>query len=30
MTAMLSGEADIGFMEPKASVYVYNEGRDNY
>lgn len=30
MTAMLSNEADIGFMGPEASVYVYNEGRDNY
>src|SRR5690554_2345390 len=30
MTAMLSGEADIGFMGAEASVYVYNEGRDNY
>ncbi|MDR7870414.1 MAG: ABC transporter substrate-binding protein [Tissierellaceae bacterium] len=30
MTAMLSGEAEIGFMGPEASVYVYNEGRDNY
>ena len=25
MTAMLSGEADIGFMGAEASVYVYNE-----
>lgn len=30
MTAMLSGEAEIGFMGAEASVYVYNEGRDNY
>lgn len=30
MTALLSGEADIGFMGPEASVYVYNQGRDNY
>lgn len=30
MTAMLSGEADIGFMGSEASVYVYNQGRDNY
>ena len=30
MTALLSGEADIGFMGPEASVYVYNEGSDNY
>lgn len=26
MTAVLSGEADIGFMGSEASVYVYNEG----
>ncbi len=30
MTALLSKEADIGFMGPEASVYVYNQGRDNY
>ena len=30
MTALLSGEAEVGFMGPEASVYVYNEGRDNY
>ena len=30
MTALLSGEADIGFMGAEASVYVYNQGRDNY
>ena len=30
MTALLAGEADIGFMGPEASVYVYNEGQDNY
>lgn len=30
MTALLSGEADIGFMGPEASVYVHNQGRDNY
>lgn len=30
MTALLSGEAEIGFMGPEASVYVYNEGRENY
>lgn len=30
MTAMLSGEAEIGFMGAEASIYVYNEGRDNY
>ena len=26
MTAVLSGEADIGFMGPEASIYVFNEG----
>lgn len=30
MAAILSGEAEIGFMGPEASVYVYNQGRDNY
>lgn len=30
MTALLSGEAEIGFMGPEASVYVHNQGRDNY
>ena len=26
MTALLSGEADIGFMGPETTVYTYNEG----
>lgn len=30
MAALLSGEGDIGFMGPEASIYVYNQGRDNY
>lgn len=30
MAALLSGEVDIGFMGPEASVYVYNQERDNY
>lgn len=30
MAALLSGEADIAFMGPEASVYVYNQGRDDY
>src|SRR5690554_4527074 len=30
MTAMLSGHADIGFMGPEASIYVYNQGQDDY
>lgn len=30
MTAVLSGQVDIGFAGPEASVYVYNEGREDY
>ncbi|MGF7059599.1 ABC transporter substrate-binding protein [Brassicibacter mesophilus] len=30
MTAILSGEADIGFMGPEASIYVYNQGKEDY
>jgi len=30
MTAVLSGEADIGFMGPEASVYVYSQGKTDY
>ena len=30
MTAVLSGEAEIGFMGSEASVYVYNEGAEDY
>lgn len=30
MTSLISGEAEIGFMGPEASIYIYNEGRDNY
>lgn len=30
MTAVLSGEADIGFMGAEASVYTYNEGANDY
>lgn len=30
MTALISGEADIGFMGSEASIYVYNQGRENY
>jgi len=29
MTAVISGQADIGFCGPEASVYVYNEGRSD-
>ena len=30
MNALLSGEADIGFMGSEASIYVYNEGAVDY
>src|SRR5699024_8626483 len=30
MASLISGEADIGFMGPEASIYIYNQGRDNY
>ncbi|TCK90633.1 NitT/TauT family transport system substrate-binding protein [Natranaerovirga hydrolytica] len=30
MTALLSNNADIGFMGSEASVYVYNEGQEDY
>ena len=30
MTAVLTGQADIGFAGPEASVYVYNEGGGDY
>ena len=30
MTALLSGEADIGFMGSESSIYTYNEGANNY
>lgn len=29
MTAVLSGEADIGFMGSEASIYTYNEGAND-
>lgn len=29
MTALLSGEADIGFMGPEATIYTYNEGAND-
>lgn len=29
-TAVLSGDADIGLCGPEATVYVYNEGKDDY
>ena len=30
MTAVLSGEVDIGFMGSEASVYVYSQGAEDY
>lgn len=30
MTALLSGECEIGFMGSEASIYVYNEGAQDY
>ncbi len=30
MTALLSGNADIGFMGSEASIYVYNQGEKDY
>ena len=30
MTAMLSGQADIGFMGPEATIYVYNQDQADY
>lgn len=30
MTALLSGECEIGFMGAEASIYVYNEGAEDY
>ncbi len=28
MSAVLSGNVDIGFAGPEASIYVYNEGKE--
>ena len=30
MTAVLSGQADIGFMGSESSIYTYNEGAKDY
>lgn len=30
MTAVLSGQADIAFAGPEATIYVYNQGKDDY
>jgi len=29
MTALLSGQADIGLMGPEAAIYVFNEGKED-
>lgn len=30
MTALLSGQVDIGFAGPEAAIYVYLQGKENY
>ena len=30
MTAVLAGQSDIGFAGPEASIYIYNEGKEDY
>ncbi|MPW24685.1 ABC transporter substrate-binding protein [Alkalibaculum sp. M08DMB] len=30
LTAVISGDSDIGFCGPEASVYVYNQGKEDY
>lgn len=30
MTSVLAGQCDIGFCGPEASIYVYNEGKEDY
>lgn len=30
MTALIAGEADIGFMGSEASIYVYDQGADDH
>ncbi len=30
MTAVLSGQSDIGFAGPEASIYIYNQGKEDY
>lgn len=30
MTALISGEAQIGFMGSESSIYAYNEGNTDY
>ena len=30
MTSVLANQVDIGFAGPEASIYVYNEGKDDH
>ena len=30
MTSVLANQVDIGFAGPEASIYVYNEGKEDY
>lgn len=30
MTAVISGQSDIGFAGPEASIYIYNQGKEDY
>lgn len=30
MTALVSGQADIGFAGPEAAIYVYNQGKEDH
>lgn len=30
MTALLTGQADMGLMGPEATIYVYNQGQDDF
>ena len=30
MTSILAGQSDIGLCGPEASIYVYNEGKEDY
>ncbi len=30
MTAVLANQSDIGFAGPEASIYIYNEGKEDY
>jgi NitT/TauT family transport system substrate-binding protein len=30
MTAVLAGQADVGFMGPESTIYIFNEGKEDY